>query len=250
MIGKVLVVDDEEAIRFFTSYGLTKADWQVYEVDSGEAALTWLEANTCDVILLDLQMAGIDGLSVMRQVKNKSPEIMIIIMTAFASIDSAIEAVRQGAFDYLQKPCVLDDIIDCANRAIAEKAKLDQQRELVRQAETLSSDDPRVISSAPLIIKTGSLVIELGSHAVSLMDQTLSLTPTEYELLELLAKTPGQPIPIEQLVIEGLGYQSGDPQAQETLRVHISRLRRKLGSGYILTIRGGGYALADIPPPE
>ena len=72
----------------------------------------------------------------------------------------------------------------------------------------------------------------------------------EAELLELLAKTPGQAISIEQLIREGLGYKSGDPQAQETLRVHISRLRRKLGSDYILTIRGGGYALADIPLRE
>jgi DNA-binding response OmpR family regulator len=90
----------------------------------------------------------------------------------------------------------------------------------------------------------------MGSHSVSLNGQRLSLTPTEYELLELLAKTPGQAVAIEQLIKEGLGYQSGDPQAQETLRVHISRLRRKLGSDYILTIRGGGYALADIPLKE
>lgn len=247
MSGKVLVIDDEEAIRFFTSYGLTKAGWDVHEAASGEAALIWLKENTCDVILLDLHMAGMDGLSVMREVKKDWPEIMIIIMTAFASLDSAIEAVRQGAFDYLQKPCVLHDIIDCTSRALAEKIKLDQQREL---AEKIAAGDTISGSTTPLIVRTGALVIELGSHTVSLNSLRLSLTPTEYELLELLAKTPGQAVSIEQLIKEGLGYQSGDPQAQETLRVHISRLRRKLGSDYILTIRGGGYALADIPLRE
>ena len=246
MSGTVLVVDDEEAIRFFASYGLTKAGWKVHEVASGEAAINWLQNNTCDVILLDLHMAGLSGLSVMRQVKQTWPEIMIIIMTAFATIDSAIEAVRQGAFDYLQKPCVLDDIIDCAKRAVAEKAKLDEQRNLVAKAVAIS---PSLgASGGPLSVKTGALAIELGSHSVSLNGRRLSLTPTEYELLEILARLPGQAVSIEQLIKEGLGYKSGDPQAQETLRVHISRLRRKLGSDYILTIRGGGYALADIPP--
>ena len=247
MYGKVLVIDDEEAIRFFTSYGLGKAGWDVHEAESGEMALAWLKENACDVILLDLHMAGMDGLSVMRRVKEEWPGIMIIIMTAFASLDSAIEAVRQGAFDYLQKPCVLDDIIDCASRAMAEKTRLDQQRELV---EKVATGDIRSDSIIPLAVKTGALVIEMGSHTVSLNSRRLSLTPTEYELLELLAKTPGQAVTIEQLIKEGLGYQSGDPQAQETLRVHISRLRRKLGGDYILTIRGGGYALADIAPGD
>jgi len=247
MPGKVLLVDDEEAIRFFASYGLGKAGWDVYEAESGEAALAWLQNNTCDVILLDLHMAGVDGLSVMRQVKQSWPEIMIIIMTAFATVDSAIEAVRQGAFDYLQKPCVLDAILDCVDRAIDEKTKRDEQRELVAQASAISSDLDKSARSAPLTVKTGALTIELGAHTVRLSGKKLSLTPTEYELLEILARVPGQAVSIEQLIKEGLGYKTGDPQAQETLRVHISRLRRKLGSDYILTIRGGGYALADIP---
>jgi DNA-binding response OmpR family regulator len=66
--------------------------------------------------------------------------------------------------------------------------------------------------------------------------------------LELLAEIPGQPISLKRLIEEGLGYDPNDPQAQETLRVHISRLRRKLEAQYILTVRGGGYALANIPP--
>ena len=69
----------------------------------------------------------------------------------------------------------------------------------------------------------------------------------EYELLALLAESPGHPISLELLIREGLGYDPDDLQAQETLRVHISRLRRKLDPKYILTVRGGGYALANIP---
>ncbi len=246
MAGRILIVDDEEALRFFTAEGLRQAGWSVDEAGSGEAALARLEHSSYDVILLDLRMVGMDGLAVMRQVKERWPEIMVIIMTAYASLDSAIEAVRQGAFDYLQKPCLASDIIACANRAMAKKEALAQQQQLAHAGDTKPSL-PTEASSAN-IIHSGSLVIEPGSHAVSWAGQRLSLTPTEYGLLEILAEAPGQPVSLNRLIQEGLGYDPHDPQAQETLRVHISRLRRKLDPSYILTVRGGGYSLANIPP--
>lgn len=246
MAGRILIVDDEEALRFFTAYGLTQAGWSVDEASSGEATLALLEKTSYDVILLDLRMVGMDGLAVMRQVKERWPETMVIIMTAYASVDSAIEAVRQGAFDYLQKPCLASDIIACVNRALAKKEALAQQRQLAQPVETKLP--PAVEPPSANVIHSGSLVIELGSHAVSLAGQRLSLTPTEYALLEILARSPGQSVSVKQLILDGLSYDPSDAQAQETLRVHISRLRRKLGANYVLTARGGGYALADIPP--
>lgn len=243
---QILVVDDEESLRFFIAEGLTRLGWQVHEADSGETALAVLEDQSCDLILLDLRMVGMDGLAVMRQVKARCPNTMIIIMTAYASIESAIEAVRQGAFDYLRKPCSIEDIVDCATRALEKKAELDQQQRLREQNGAAPSAGDRSTTSDA--IKSGALTIDLGSRTVSLAGQAIYLTPTEYELLALLAGTPGQPVPLESLIREGLGYDPDDYQAQETLRVHISRLRRKLNSNYILTVRGGGYALANIPP--
>ena len=245
MSNKILIVDDEEAVRFFTADGLSRAGWQVYEADSGEKALSIMKETPCDVMLLDLRMAGMDGLVVMRQTKERWPETMIIIMTAYASIDSAIEAVRQGAFDYLRKPCSVDDIITCANQALAEKEKLDRQRQLARRTNAKPTAAAESVSGNKF--QTGALEINLGSHTVSLAGRPISLTPTEYGLLEILAQAPGQPTSLKRLIEEGLGYDPNDPQAQETLRVHVSRLRRKLDSRYILTVRGGGYALANIP---
>jgi DNA-binding response OmpR family regulator len=192
-------------------------------------------------MLLDLRMPGMGGLAVMRQAKERWPEVMIIIMTAYASLDSAIEAVRQGAFDYLRKPCSVDDIMSCVNRAMAKK---ETQARQVQPAPEMSS----TTANSDTMIHSGTLKIDLGSHTVLLDDAQIPLTPTEYGLLEILAETPGQPTSLQRLIEDGLGYDSTDPQAQETLRVHISRLRRKLESKYILTVRGGGYALANIPP--
>jgi DNA-binding response OmpR family regulator len=246
MSGKILIVDDEEAVRFFISDALSRVGWQVYEAESGEAALAMLKKATYDVMLLDLRMPGMDGLTVMRHAKERWPEVMIIIMTAYASIDSAIEAVRQGAFDYLRKPCSVEDIMACVKRAVAKKQTLDRQGQVIHQtsAEPATTATPGLENS----VQSGALKIDLGSHTVSLAGRSIPLTPTEYGLLELLAEIPGQPISLKRLIEEGLGYDPNDPQAQETLRVHISRLRRKLEAQYILTVRGGGYALANIPP--
>jgi len=247
MSGKILIVDDEEAVRFFTADGLTRVGWEVYEADSGEAALAAMTRTPCEVMLLDLRMTGLDGLAVMRQAKERWPDTMIIIMTAYASLDSAIEAVRQGAFDYLRKPCSVDDIIACANRAMAQKEVRGRQRETTPQTNT-APIPTTLASTLSKHIHSGTLDIDLGSHTVLLAGLPILLTPTEYGLLVILAEAPGQSVSINRLIEEGLGYNPTDPQAQETLRVHISRLRRKLDPKYILTVRGGGYALANIPP--
>jgi DNA-binding response OmpR family regulator len=243
MMGKVLIVDDEEALRFFTADSLSRAGWQVDEADSGEAALALITQTEYDVALLDLRMVGIDGLTVMRQLKERWPNTMVIIMTAYATVDSAVEAVRHDAFDYLQKPCSTDAVLACVNRALAK-------RQAAQKAPAASLDTKPLPSLEPPpypAIRSGQLIIELGAHAVWLAGQPVALTPTEYELLALLAESPGQSVSIDQLIHQGLGYDPRDPQAQETLRVHISRLRRKLNQAYILTVRGGGYALANLP---
>jgi DNA-binding response OmpR family regulator len=242
MSNKILIVDDEEAVRFFIADALSRAGWAVQEADSGEAALAALANQSFDVMLLDLRMPGMGGLMVMRQAKERWPEVMIIIMTAYASLDSAIEAVRQGAFDYLRKPCSVDDIMSCVNRAMAKKEAL------TRQNQANSENTTPGPTTASTHIHSGTLTIDLGSHTVLLNNKPIPLTPTEYGLLEILAEELGQPISLQRLIEDGLGYDSTDPQAQETLRVHISRLRRKLDAKYVLTVRGGGYALANIPP--
>ena len=172
MAGKILIVDDEDAIRFFAGYGLGRAGWQVHEVSTGEAALAWLEHNPCDVILLDLHMPGVDGLAVMREARKRWPDVMVVIMTAYASLDSAIEAVRQGAFDYLQKPCQIDDIVACTNRAMAEKIKRAAQSQLALQTNNLPPPGNHHDSASTSVIKSGALAIELGSHAVFFEGET------------------------------------------------------------------------------
>lgn len=121
MPGKILVVDDDKVIRQYAVHGLSQDGLQVQEADSGQAALDILSQETFDVVLLDLHLDDIDGLTVMRQIKTRAPQTEVIIVTAYASVDSAVETMRLGAFDYLRKPVDIEKIVTCVNRALTHR---------------------------------------------------------------------------------------------------------------------------------
>lgn len=233
----ILIVDDEEAVRFFVGNALLQVGWQVQEADSGEQALALLKERTPDVLLLDLRMNGLDGLDVLAAMNGALSETVVIIMTAYASVDSAVTAIQYRVFDYLRKPCDTQLVINAVERAWQEK-----------QARRQSQNSGTTAVVTPHIIQTADLQIDLNAHTVSQNQQAVSLTPTEYEILACLAEQIGQPVAIHHLISTALDFDPTDPQAQETLRVHISRLRSKIGSQYIRTLRGGKYLLAHIQP--
>jgi DNA-binding response OmpR family regulator len=191
-----------------------------------------------DVALLDLWMPGMNGVTVMETIRAQWPETMVVVMTAYASLDSAIVAVRQGAFDYLRKPCRIEDVA-----AVVERAWQKKLAQGVGRGETAVSPLPTHL------LHTGDLLINTAAHTVQKNQETITLTPTESTLLMLLAATPGQPVLLSVLITQGLGYTATDHQASELLRVHISRLRQKVGAHYIHTVRGGGYMLTLVPEP-
>ena len=102
--ANVLVVDDEDGIRAFLTDALTEAGHRVAQAPDGEAALTLLAASSFDVVLTDLKMPRVDGSALLRQIRQDYPETEVIVLTAHGSIASAVDAMRNGAFDYLQKP--------------------------------------------------------------------------------------------------------------------------------------------------
>ena len=103
--AKILVVDDEASIRFFLREVLERDGHIVTPVDSGEAALQYAQAENFDLALIDLRLPGMDGMQVLKTLRQTSPNTAIIVLTAHASLETAVEALRQGAHDYLFKPC-------------------------------------------------------------------------------------------------------------------------------------------------
>lgn len=119
--GTVLVADDEALARQSIAEVLREEGYQVHEAADGQAALNVLEEIEVDVLLSDLKMPGIDGLAVLRIVRDRYPQTMVLLMTAYASVETVVEALRLGAQDYLLKPLLIDDVLHRVNRLLEHK---------------------------------------------------------------------------------------------------------------------------------
>ena len=119
--AKILVVDDDEVVRRSHLRSLAGANCDVEAVWDGTEALRAMAEHPFDVVLLDLRMPGLDGMAVLKTIKEKWPESEVVIITGYPTIETAKEAVRLGAYDYLAKPVGPDDVINAANGAVMQK---------------------------------------------------------------------------------------------------------------------------------
>ncbi len=118
---KILVVDDEEVVRLSHIRTLTSIHCNVEVVKNGNEALRVMQQRPADVVLLDLRMPGMDGMAVLKAIKQSWPETEVVIITGYPNVETAKEAVRLGAYDYLAKPVGPDEVINVANGAMTQK---------------------------------------------------------------------------------------------------------------------------------
>ena len=121
MTGRILIADDEDSLRWVLEKGFRGAGYQVTAVKDGTAALREVEALPFDLILLDIRMPGIDGLSLLKQVRARRSDALVVIMTAHGTMETAVAAMQDGAYDYLAKPFDLDEALLLAERALAAR---------------------------------------------------------------------------------------------------------------------------------
>ena len=119
--GRILIADDEEGLRWVLEKGLRQAGYRVTAVKDGESALREVQAEPFDLIFLDVRMPGMDGLTLLGQLRGLRPEAQVVIMTAHGTMETAIQAMQRGAYDYLAKPFDLDEVLLLAERALAAK---------------------------------------------------------------------------------------------------------------------------------
>jgi len=263
--GKVLVVDDEETMRRSLADILRLEGYQVQTVSSGEAAIQLLGTDTIDLILLDLKMPGIDGLEVMRVASRVTPDTMIIFLTAHGSLESAIEALRQHAFDYLLKPSSPNQILESVSKAMERRYEIQQRRALLEQMGAslmiLREGEQREISlpiEQDIIPLMEGVVFDLARREIwqgdnPIEQEKISLTPTEAKLLRVLLENRGRVLTHRELVLMVQGYEVTDWEAPEVLRPLVSRLRQKLGNfpggeAWIVNVRGTGYVFERRRP--
>jgi two-component system OmpR family response regulator len=218
MVARVLVVEDAEAIRTAVGIALEEAGCEVLTRADGETLERDLAAFRPDLVLLDVMLPGRDGfalLEVVREVSNAG----IMLLTARDAVEDRLHGLRTGADDYVVKPFVLAELIARVEAVLRRMGRL------------------------RTVLEIGDLAIDVEASSVSRGGRRLDLTATELKLLTFLAGRRGKVVGKAQILAAVWGY---DDYAANLVEVHVSALRRKLGTPPLLhTIRGAGYILRE-----
>ena len=164
----ILVVDDDEAIRDMTTDVLTEAGFHVRTAPSGEGAVEFLREEEVDVILTDLMMPGMDGLGLLAKIRTLHPDLPLILMTAFGSIESAVEALRLGARDYVTKPFLIDELVLSVERALEIRALEGENRRLRSVVERTASFG-ELIGKSPAMNEIYALLRKIASNTSNVL---------------------------------------------------------------------------------
>ena len=258
MKGNIIVVDDEPTARKSLAEILRLEGYQVTAAENGHEAVDALSAETFDVMLLDIRMPGMDGHEVLQHATKLAPECQIILLTAHGTLESAIEALRQGAHDYLLKPASPHEILSSVSRGIVRRTDSERKRRLLEQMESSLQqlrdaegiEETSPIKSAVVAIGEG-VKVDLERREIWQDDMKVMLTPTEGKLMKVLLENQGRVLSHRELVMLVQGYQTTDWEAPEILRPLVSRLRRKLatfpgGKSWIMNVRGTGYVFDGV----
>jgi two-component system response regulator MprA len=221
---RVLVVDDEPAVRESISRSLRFEGYEVELAADGEAALKSQAARPADAVVLDVMMPVIDGLETCRRLRATGDRVPVLMLTARRAIGDRVTGLDAGADDYLVKPFALEELL----------ARL---RALLRRTDSTGSEK----------LTFGDVELNVTARTVHRGDRLIELTRTEFDLLELLLRHPRRVLSRSVLFTEVWGYDFGT--GSNSLDVYIGYLRRKLeahgGSRLVHTVRGVGYVLKE-----
>lgn len=227
---KLLIIEDEIDFAKALARGLRKLGYAVDIVTDGEQGIDLAQVNDYDLIILDLNLPGLDGLEVCRQLRSCRPELLILMLTARSRLCDRVTGLDLGADDYLVKPFHFD--------------------ELAARIRALFRRDMRAREP---IIELADLKLDPSSCTVWKGNRRLEMNRKEYSILEYLMRHPGEVVSQEEL-LEHVWESSVNPFSN-VVRVHVTLLRRKLGDDagkprYIETVVGRGYRFLSPPQPE
>ena len=222
MKERILIIEDEAAICGILSELLADAGYEIEAAGDGAAGLEKFRAGDFSLVLLDIMMPKLDGYTVCEMIRRES-KVPVIMLTALDEEQAQIRAFELQVDDYITKPFSLKLVlmrVEAVLRRVRERASEDGQE----------------------ILSWGNIRLERASHSVFVDGELVSLTCTEYDLLELFMQHPGRVFSREHLLDQVWGY---DIACEEkTVNIHIMNLRRKLGADVIETVRGVGYRIA------
>ncbi len=220
---RLLLVEDHAELSLWVAKTLRQSGFVVDVVERGDHALTALHTQPYDLVVLDLSLPGMDGLDVLRHLRaqEKTARVPVLILTARATLDDKVKGLNLGADDYLAKPF--------------EVAELEARiKSLLRRSGNVMPT-----------VRVGQLEFDTTTRIASVAGRSLSLTPRELSVLEILVSRLGKPVP-RNVLFEKI-FSFDDDARIEAIEIYVHRLRKKLeGSGaFVSTLRGLGYVLSD-----
>ncbi|MDO9352907.1 MAG: response regulator transcription factor [Solirubrobacteraceae bacterium] len=229
---RILVVDDERAIQTLLSYPLEGEGFEVIQALSGEMGLERFD-DTVDLVLLDVSLPGIDGFEVCRRLRAQGSSVPIIMLTARTDEIDTVLGLELGADDYVTKPFSIRELTSRVRAAL-------RRSEMLQRAASTTPEEPAEQ------LQVGDLTVDLAGRSVRVRGEEVRLTFSEFEIVALMATSPGRVFTREQLLEQVWGdAEYRDPR---TVDVHVRHLREKLEAEpsepqLLLTVRGVGYQI-------
>ena len=226
MSGRILVVEDEQAISDAVAYALREAGYDVDAVDDGDEALACARSRDYELMVLDLLLPGTPGLDVCNALRSEDSDLPIVMLTARDGEADRVAGLDIGADDYVTKPFSVAELVSRVRSLLRRRA--------LNRAES------------PSLLTVGGLQLDVGRHTATVDGTPILLTRSEFRLLAQLASQPGRPFTRDELVRRI--WEPGSAGDSRAIDVHVSNLRRKLEADprrptRLLTVRGVGYKL-------
>lgn len=266
---EILIVDDEQNILLLLSETLEDEGYSITTKISGKEALAALSEVEFDLLLVDLKLKDMEGSQVMREAKSLWPNIVVIMLTGHGSLESAMDAIKLGASDYLLKPTSAADLKESIRRGLEKRQENLQQRRLANQARdfarniidggdnaapvtatrpkiTEGASDSKNHAADDEIVTVSDVAVDVKRHEARRSGDLLDLTPTEFSLLVTLMNNAGRVLSCKYLVKQVQNYDLSEYDSRSMIRVHIKHLRHKIerdpnNPEYIINVRGLGY---------
>jgi DNA-binding response OmpR family regulator len=259
--GNVLIIDDEPALRHTLARILQQAGMEVTTAENGEQGLAFLATTPFDLVYMDLCMPGLAGLDALDLVRSRYPGLPVVLFTAQPDLNSAVEALRRGAADYLLKPIKPETLITRTATILAAQHKEKRRREILAQIDVLQAElksleaeqntiltPVRALPASERYIKRGALMLDLHTRRLAVGEQTVNLPPSSFDILFVLARHAPNVVDYQTLVTEAQGIKVDAREAQELIKWHIHHIRQAIESdahnpNYLFNVRGVGYRL-------
>ena len=239
MSESILIVDDEPVALKSLSDILRLEGYSVASAENGQLAVNHVRNHYVDLMIVDLRMPGIGGLEVVQIVNEISPDTEVILLTAFGSTESAVEALRLRIHDYLLKPASPAQILASVRMGLSRRS------DKLRSREGYAPETPVDERVATVKLSDGT-VVDLSRRVITYHGKETNLTPAEGRLLRIFIENVGRVFAHRELVLLVQGYETAQHEAPEILRPLVSRLRQKLRevpalNGAVVSVRGTGY---------